>query len=235
MVDALQILERDVMGNVVMLKMLAAYPGAVRCLVAGEAVLMLQPVQVSAFDRQLYPGMETIVMLSGSDPDALAALLMAVPRGGGLVFKLNHPAQRAAVQSVFTLRRATAFHSFTTPPGIRQSRRRLTEAMSSASAMRPPTAAIATITVSGLSAAIQAGIGGQRARCSGAYRRERGGAQRSMPRLRCQSTMDSFGNSRKCFSPRPLGTGTQLALESSMMCWRSFGAGSLVSMAEAKG
>ncbi len=113
--DILALLTRDVLRNIILLKALATYPEVVHCHMAGNAVLALLPARVSPFDRQTYPGVDTIVMLAGEDPEELRALLPAVPRGERLVFKLNHPAQREAVESVFPLRRTTAYVSHTTP------------------------------------------------------------------------------------------------------------------------
>jgi GNAT superfamily N-acetyltransferase len=115
--EVLALLRRDLLSNIVPLKMMAAYPTEARCRAAGEAALVLLPARVSPFDRQMYPGVHTVVMLSGSDPWALRALLPEIPRGERLVFKLSHPEQLAVVRQAFAPRRATAFHSFTAPPG----------------------------------------------------------------------------------------------------------------------
>ncbi len=113
----LALLNRDMLRNVVPLKMMAAYPEAVRCQAEGSAVLVLLPVRVSSFDRQMYPKIDTVAMLSGEDPQELDRLVEHLPSGGSLVFKLNHPNQREAVRRAFPLRRETAFLTFTSQQG----------------------------------------------------------------------------------------------------------------------
>ena len=109
------LLERDVLRNIILLKTLAAYPEVADCHVVGNAVLVLLPVRVSPFDRQTYPGVDTIVMLAGEDPEELRALLPAIPRDERLVFKLNHPNQVEVFRPAFRLRRAIAYISYTAP------------------------------------------------------------------------------------------------------------------------
>ena len=114
-------MSRDVLRNIVPLKMLAAYGDAIRCHwhegPDGEGALLLLPTRVSHFDRGQYPETEYCVLLSTTGPAVTRALLAHVPRGRPLIFKLVDDAARAAVAEVFALRRATAFQSFTTAPG----------------------------------------------------------------------------------------------------------------------
>ena len=68
-----------------------------------------------------------------------------------------------------------------------------------------------------------------------AGRRAAAAYRTSSPCFLCQSTIDSFGYSRKCLWPRPFGTSDQGAAKSSMIDTSSGGLGNGVSIADANG
>jgi GNAT superfamily N-acetyltransferase len=118
--SALAFLERDMLRNVVALKMLAAYPDAIQVHYhengVGAGALLLLPTRVSAFDRQTYPSTEYVVLLDTTDPEIGRRLLGRVPTGRPLVFKLTSTSDREVVARRFRLRRATAYISYTAAP-----------------------------------------------------------------------------------------------------------------------
>ncbi len=120
---ALAFLRRDILRNIVPLKMLAAYPGAIQAYYheddAGAGVLLLLPTRVSSFDRQTYPATDYVAMLSVSQPTIVRSLLAHIPNGCTLVFKLINLGDREAIAERFCLTRATAYISYTAAAGSR--------------------------------------------------------------------------------------------------------------------
>lgn len=115
--DVIETLARDPLRNIVLLKHLEAFPEVTQAhqvrSMAGTATLVLLSTAASAYDQQTYPAAEFVVLISSDHPAATADLLLHVPRGTGLVFKLMNEGDRAVVGSVFPLQRATSFLSFT--------------------------------------------------------------------------------------------------------------------------
>lgn len=115
--DVIEILARDTLRNIVLLKHLEAFPEATHAYqvrsVAGTATLVLLRTAASAYDRQAYPEAELMALISSDHPGLTVDLLRHVPRGAGLVFKLMNDADRAVVEAAYPLRRATSFLSFT--------------------------------------------------------------------------------------------------------------------------
>src|SRR5262245_377715 len=109
---ALDFLSADMLRNIVLLKMLTLFPGAVECHYCeecgGAGVLLLLPTQVFSFDRHTYPSARYVVLLSASSQILVRRLLAFVPQGVPLVFKLLD-GDRQTVAEQFALRRATAF------------------------------------------------------------------------------------------------------------------------------
>jgi ribosomal protein S18 acetylase RimI-like enzyme len=109
-------LERDPLRHLVLLKILAQYPRAVRCSFQagpdGEAALLRMPGSVSGFDRANYPSLDHVVFLAVSDPGQIPRLLAEIPAGCNLLFKLMDDRHPAAVAPVFPIRRVAAYHSF---------------------------------------------------------------------------------------------------------------------------
>lgn len=112
---------RDVLRNIVPLKMLAAYPDAIQAHYhedgAEAGALLLLPTHVSPFDRQTYPSSDYVVLLSVTHPRIAQALLARVPGGCALVFKLISSSDRDGVAQRFRLTRATAYISYTAVAG----------------------------------------------------------------------------------------------------------------------
>jgi predicted GNAT family acetyltransferase len=133
--DIVEFLKRDVLRNIILLKMLAAYPNDIRAFTcedgavsgANKSVLLLLPTRASPFDRKMYPNTEFVVMFSAVQPEAVTSLtallieqlLAHLPNECGLVFKFIDEGQREIVRQRLALRRATAFRSFTARPGSR--------------------------------------------------------------------------------------------------------------------
>jgi RimJ/RimL family protein N-acetyltransferase len=114
----LEFLSRDVLRNIVLLKMLTLFPDAVECHYCadhtGAGVVLYLPTQAVPFDRQAYPSTQYVVLLSATSQNIVRQLLTFVPQGVPLVFKLLDDADRQTVAQLFALRRATAFVSYTT-------------------------------------------------------------------------------------------------------------------------
>jgi len=116
--QALTFLRHDILKNIVLLKMLHAYPGAIRCYYTDSpavGVLLLLPTPASDFDRQAYPASQFVVFLSTTDPAATQALLPHIPTDCNLVFKLMDACDQAAVERRFPLKRITSYLSYTSP------------------------------------------------------------------------------------------------------------------------
>jgi len=120
---ALAFLRADALRNIVLLKMLALFPDAVECRYCedggGAGVLILLPTAVSSFDRHTYAATDYVVLLSATSQVVVRQLLAFVPRDRPLVFKLIDDADRQTIEQVVGLQRATAFISYTAPPGSR--------------------------------------------------------------------------------------------------------------------
>lgn len=121
--EVITCLRHDTLKNVLLLKVLAAYPEACRCYTFGQAsetgVLLLLPVRVSPFDRQVYPDIDYAVFLAATDREVAQALLACVPTGCSLVFKLTDSFIQAIAAERFKLTRQTAYISYTAPAGYR--------------------------------------------------------------------------------------------------------------------
>lgn len=115
--DLIDELARDPLHHIVLLKLLTAYPRQVsfRRISGpnGAATLVSLDISASAYDRQTYPKAAIAVFVSSDHPELTAALLDAVPRDVGVVFKLSREADLAPVRSRFEVERRTAFVSFT--------------------------------------------------------------------------------------------------------------------------
>jgi RimJ/RimL family protein N-acetyltransferase len=114
-------LEQDVFKNIVLLKMLHAYPAGIHCYRTGAeqttGVLLLLPTQSFYFDAHTYPQTRFVVLLSTADATATQSLLSYIPTDCNLVFKLMSAHDQAVLAQRFPLQRTMAFISFTAPPG----------------------------------------------------------------------------------------------------------------------
>ncbi|MBM3629194.1 MAG: GNAT family N-acetyltransferase [Alphaproteobacteria bacterium] len=115
-----EILARDPLRNIVLLKHLEAYPRHARLHHARDGdrngFLVLLDASATSWDRRAYPAARHVVLLSSDGPDLTRALLERVPRGEALVFKLAGEQDRAVVAREFALRRTMCVVSFTAPP-----------------------------------------------------------------------------------------------------------------------
>jgi GNAT superfamily N-acetyltransferase len=114
--QATAFLRRDLLRNIVPLKLLHGHPQAIGCFYAEEqgsaGALLLLPTHVSPFDRATYPATDYVVLLAADGPAAGRALLDHIPADQRLVFKLPGDAERALVAQRFALRRTTAYISY---------------------------------------------------------------------------------------------------------------------------
>lgn len=114
-------LQRDLLSNLIILKMLAAYSNVMQLHyeVAGAdaGVLALLPTSVSPFDYATYPTADFVVFLAATRPQLVQTLLPYIPTGGNLVFKLTDPTIRAVIEQTFRLTRVTAYVSYTAHAG----------------------------------------------------------------------------------------------------------------------
>ncbi|KFG66585.1 GNAT family N-acetyltransferase [Microvirga sp. BSC39] len=114
---ALEILRRDPLRNVVLLKFLDTTLGSstLHQAVDGHDVasLLLVDHRFSSFDRKAYPAARVSAIISSTRPELTRKVLAFAPRGETLVFKLTDEADRLVVAEEFPLKRQTAYHSYT--------------------------------------------------------------------------------------------------------------------------
>jgi len=110
-------LAREPLRHIVLLKHLLAYPAQAKvhraCGPEGAATLVALDASAAAYDRQAYPKAALVALIASDHPGLTAALLPALPRGVGIVFKLAHEADLAPVAAAFAVERRTALVSFT--------------------------------------------------------------------------------------------------------------------------
>jgi RimJ/RimL family protein N-acetyltransferase len=113
----LEILRRDPLRNVVILKYLLANPeiAVVRQATRGNdvATLLLLPIQAVAYDRQTYPELDISATLISTSPELTDKLVHDIPQGRCTLFRLGTDADREVLAGRFTLERRNAFLSFT--------------------------------------------------------------------------------------------------------------------------
>lgn len=114
---AITFLKRDILRNIVPLKMLTAYPAAIETHYheAGHeaATLLLFPTSAFAYDRATYGDLDLVVILSATTPSAAAALLPHIPSEKSVIFKLMDDDVHKLLAEHFVLQRVTAFLSYT--------------------------------------------------------------------------------------------------------------------------
>lgn len=123
--DRGEIIERlsaDPLGNVVLLKHLAAYPHHTRVFrqasPAGVATLVLLDTAASDYDRKTYPTAPHAALIRSDDAALTQALLSELPTAGGIVFKLGSAAEHDVVHRRYPLTRKASFLSFTSPERV---------------------------------------------------------------------------------------------------------------------
>jgi GNAT superfamily N-acetyltransferase len=115
--EAMKDLARDPLRNIVLLKQLLAYPEHVEVHRAsdggGAATLVALQTSASPYDREAYPKASVAAFIASDRPALTASLIPHVPRGIGVVFKLDREADVAGIAAHFPVSRRTAFVSFT--------------------------------------------------------------------------------------------------------------------------
>jgi ribosomal protein S18 acetylase RimI-like enzyme len=110
-------LERDVLGNIVLLKHIRAFPNDTNAYLVksgqGTATLVLLDAQAGDYDRKTYPEAAHVVLLSSADPTLTRTVLTCVPRGRSIVFKLSSDEDRDIVSETYAIARRTSILSFT--------------------------------------------------------------------------------------------------------------------------
>ena len=111
-----RLLEEDPMRNLVTLKMLTCYPGAMDFELVREeerwALLSLLEVGASAWDRKTYPACKYAAFINGNDSDKMVQLLARLPNED-LVFKTTDDVVREWLVQMRGGTKVMAFHSFT--------------------------------------------------------------------------------------------------------------------------
>ncbi len=110
-------LERDVLRNIVPLKMLRSHPEACRVQMIssddGEGVLIELNPKAFAYDREHYAHADGIILVSSDHSRITNLLLAALPHDNRWVFKLQSEADALELQDRFQVRHVNAFWSFT--------------------------------------------------------------------------------------------------------------------------
>jgi hypothetical protein len=115
--DILDLLARDPLRHISLLKHILAYPEHARVHhlrgAKGTATLVALDATAIAYDRETYPRASVVVFIASDDVDLTAELLQALPRGAGVVFKLCREEDLVPLAAQFNVQRRTAFVSFT--------------------------------------------------------------------------------------------------------------------------
>ncbi|OLP60277.1 hypothetical protein BJF93_15055 [Xaviernesmea oryzae] len=110
-------LEKNPLGNIVLLKHLTLFPDHAVCHHAIEdgknGFLVALNAQASPYDRETYPAARSVILIGSDGPESTRALLRHVPTQGSIVFKLTSPWDRDVVAARFPLEPKVVFHSFT--------------------------------------------------------------------------------------------------------------------------
>ena len=113
-------LERDVLGNIVLLKHITAFPDDTNAYLLeserGTATLVLVNARAGDYDRKTYPEAAYVVLMRSDEPTLTRALLTRIPQGHSIVFKLASDAARDIVSEAYTIERRTSILSFTWEP-----------------------------------------------------------------------------------------------------------------------
>src|SRR5215813_2413409 len=112
-------LERDVLGNIVLLKHITAFADDSKAyLLESEhgTALVLVDARAGDYDRKTYPEAAHIVLMSSDEPTLTRALLTYIPQGRSIVFKLSSDQARDIVSERYRIERRTSIFSFTCEP-----------------------------------------------------------------------------------------------------------------------
>lgn len=122
---AKELLGRDALENITMLKMIDAYGKRLQCRLvekeAGWGILISLPTALSAFDLRIYPDAESIILVAGTDLNAIAELVRELPSDRNFVFKVQREAYKNVIAQSIRLNRARAFYTYTCSEPIRYS------------------------------------------------------------------------------------------------------------------
>lgn len=115
--DAIDLLAKEPLRHLVLLKHLLAYPDHVRVHAVtgpeGMALLVALDTSASAYDRHAYPQAAVAALIASDHPRLTEQLMPHVPRGVGIVFKLAQEIDPAPIAARFPIVRRTSFLSFT--------------------------------------------------------------------------------------------------------------------------
>jgi ribosomal protein S18 acetylase RimI-like enzyme len=115
--DAIYYLERDVLRNIVPLKMITAFPDAARVhhvsSATGQGVLVLLSASAFDYDRETYPTVRFVALVSSDDVKITRELIEFVPHDEKIVFKLASARDLEVIRASFDLERTRGFLSFT--------------------------------------------------------------------------------------------------------------------------
>jgi GNAT superfamily N-acetyltransferase len=115
--DAISYLERDILRNIVPLKMITAFPNSARVHhvsnTLGQGVLVLLEAGAFDYDRETYPTVRFVVLVSSDDVEITRELLEFVPRAEKIVFKLSSDSDLGVIRTRWNLERTRGFLSFT--------------------------------------------------------------------------------------------------------------------------
>lgn len=128
---AKQLLCRDILSHISMLKMLDAYGDSLACTVLERdrhwGVLLCVPTQLSSYDRTAYPSAESVVFMSGSDNVIISELIGGLNTDKPLIFKIQRGHDRLLdyrpmLEKKFRLEKTRSFYSYTCQGPISLSR-----------------------------------------------------------------------------------------------------------------
>ncbi len=115
--DAISYLERDVLRNIVPLKMLNAFPNSARVhhvsSALGQGVLVLLSASAFDYDCETYPTARFVVLVSSDGSEITRELIEFVPHDEKIVFKLSSLRDLGVIRTRWNLERTRGFLSFT--------------------------------------------------------------------------------------------------------------------------
>ncbi len=115
--DAISYLERDVLRNIVPLKMITAFPNATQVhhvsSALGQGVLVLLSASAFDYDRETYPTARFVALVSSDDAAITRELIEFVLHDEKIVFKLASDRDLEVIRARWNLERTRGFLSFT--------------------------------------------------------------------------------------------------------------------------
>ncbi|GAA3402785.1 GNAT family N-acetyltransferase [Paenibacillus hodogayensis] len=118
--NVVELLERDLMANVTLLKMMDMYQNKVESHIVRKnnhaGVLLLLPTEASVYDSHTYPETRYVVFLDYSDDAVLPLLLERLPAQTKVVLKLQRAGCAERLSGWMQLRHARTYWSYTCSP-----------------------------------------------------------------------------------------------------------------------